>query len=183
MFCAKPALIPFETIRRLIPDGKESVRSALISLCDEEEVDLVLTTGGTGPSPRDETPEGTRAVLDKELPGFGEQLRQAGLAQTPTAILSRQLAGVRGRALIVNLPGRPASIRLSLNAVFPSIPYCLDLIGAGHIETDPSRIVSFRPSITDGSRSRRSFACYSSAMALRSTSGISGGDDGWRRRI
>ncbi len=137
---------PFETIRRLIPDGKESVRGALISLCDEEEVDLVLTTGGTGPSPRDETPEGTKAVLDKELPGFGEQLRQAGLAQTPTAILSRQLAGVRGRTLIVNLPGRPASIRLSLNAVFPSIPYCLDLIGAGHIETDPSRIVSFRPS-------------------------------------
>ncbi|MCV3735280.1 molybdopterin adenylyltransferase (plasmid) [Rhizobium sp. TRM96647] len=137
---------PFETVRRLIPDGRDSVRTTLISLCDEEKADLVLTTGGTGPAPRDETPDGTRAVLDRELPGFGELLRQAGLAQTPTAILSRQTAGVRGSTLIVNLPGRPASIRLSLNAVFPSIPYCLDLIGAGRIETDPSRIVSFRPS-------------------------------------
>ncbi|MBB3975636.1 molybdopterin adenylyltransferase [Rhizobium azooxidifex] len=136
---------PFETVRRLIPDGREPVRTTLITLCDEDAVDLVLTTGGTGPSPRDETPDGTKAVLDKELPGFGELLRQAGLAQTPTAILSRQTAGVRGKTLIVNLPGRPASIRLSLNAVFPSIPYCLDLIGAGRIETDPARIVSFRP--------------------------------------
>lgn len=136
---------PFETVRRLIPDGRDPVRTTLITLCDEDEVDLVLTTGGTGPSPRDETPDGTKAVLDKELPGFGELLRQAGLAQTPTAILSRQTAGVRGKTLIVNLPGRPASIRLSLNAVFPSIPYCLDLIGAGRIETDPARIVSFRP--------------------------------------
>lgn len=136
---------PFQTVRRLIPDGRDPVRTTLITLCDEDEVDLVLTTGGTGPSPRDETPDGTKAVLDKELPGFGELLRQAGLAQTPTAILSRQTAGVRGKTLIVNLPGRPASIRLSLNAVFPSIPYCLDLIGAGRIETDPARIVSFRP--------------------------------------
>lgn len=136
---------PFETIRRLIPDGCESVRATLVELCDGERADLVLTTGGTGPSPRDETPEGTRVVLDKELPGFGEQLRRASLAQTPTAILSRQTAGIRGKTLIVNLPGNPAAIRMSLNAVFAAVPYCLDLIGAGRIETDTSRIVSFRP--------------------------------------
>jgi molybdopterin adenylyltransferase len=138
-------ITPFEIIRRVIPDGRKSVRTTLAALCDDDGADLVLTTGGTGPSPRDETPEGTRAVLNKELPGFGEQLRHASLAQTPTAILSRQTAGLRGKTLIVNLPGQPSSIRLSLNAVFPAIPYCLDLIGAGRIETDPSRIVSFRP--------------------------------------
>ena len=117
-----------------------------MELCDAEGVDLILTTGGTGPAPRDETPEAMREVLHKELPGFGEQLRRASLAQTPTAILSRQTAGTRGKTLIVNLPGKPASIRLSLDTVFPAIPYCLDLIGAGRLETDPAVVVSFRPS-------------------------------------
>lgn len=136
---------PFETVLRLIPDGRDSVSATLAALCDEDGVDLILTTGGTGPSPRDETPEGTIAILHKELPGFGEQLRRASLQQTPTAILSRQTAGIRGKTLIVNLPGNPASIRLSLNTVFAAVPYCLDLIGAGRIETDPTRIASFRP--------------------------------------
>lgn len=136
---------PFEIVRRIIPDGIASVRDTLLTLCDEQHVDLVLTTGGTGPAPRDETPEAMREVLVKELPGFGEQLRRASLDQTPTAILSRQTAGTRGRTLIVNLPGKPDSIRLSLDAVFAAVPYCLDLIGAGRIETDPARIKAFRP--------------------------------------
>ncbi|MFC3075480.1 molybdopterin adenylyltransferase [Shinella pollutisoli] len=136
---------PFEIVRRIIPDGIASVRDTLLTLCDEQHVDLVLTTGGTGPAPRDETPEAMREVLVKELPGFGEQLRRASLDQTPTAILSRQTAGTRGRTLIVNLPGKPDSIRLSLDAVFAAVPYCLDLIGAGRIETDPARIQAFRP--------------------------------------
>lgn len=137
---------PYAIIRRVIPDGLASVRDTLVALCDAEGVDLILTTGGTGPAPRDETPEAMREVLHKELPGFGEQLRRASLAQTPTAILSRQTAGTRGKTLIVNLPGKPASIRLSLDTIFPAIPYCLDLIGAGRIETDPAVVVSFRPS-------------------------------------
>lgn len=136
---------PFETHFKLIPDGMQSVRDTLIALCDQSMVDLILTTGGTGPAPRDETPEGTQAVLTKELPGFGERLRHASLEQTPTAILSRQTAGIRGKTLIVNLPGKPSSIRFSLDAVFPAIPYCLDLMGAGHVETDPARVKSFRP--------------------------------------
>jgi len=136
---------PFETVRWIVPDGFGPVRDALVALCDEQCVDLILTTGGTGPSPRDETPEAMHAVMAKELPGFGEQLRRASLAQTPTAILSRQTAGTRGRTLIVNLPGKPTSIRVSLNAVFPAVPYCLDLIGAGRIETDPARLKTFRP--------------------------------------
>lgn len=136
---------PFEIVRRIIPDGIASVRDTLLTLCDEQHVDLVLTTGGTGPAPRDETPEAMREVLTKELPGFGEQLRRASLDQTPTAILSRQTAGTRGRTLIINLPGKPDSIRLSLDAVFAAVPYCLDLIGAGRIETDPARIKAFRP--------------------------------------
>jgi molybdopterin adenylyltransferase len=136
---------PFEIVRWIVPDGFGPVRDALVELCDEQRVDLILTTGGTGPSPRDETPEAMRAVMVKELPGFGEQLRRASLAQTPTAILSRQTAGTRGSTLIINLPGKPTSIRVSLNAVFAAVPYCLDLIGAGRIETDPARLNAFRP--------------------------------------
>jgi len=124
----------------------ESVRDALIALCVAERADLILTTGGTGPAPRDLTPEAMQAVLDKELPGFGELMRRVSLDQVPTAILSRQTAGIRGGTLIINLPGKPASIALCLNAVFPAVPYCLDLIGAGRIETDPSVLKSFRPS-------------------------------------
>jgi molybdopterin adenylyltransferase len=137
----------YEIVRRIIPDGVASVRDTLIALCDQEGVDLILTTGGTGPSPRDETPEAMREVLVKELPGFGEQLRRASLEQTPTAILSRQTAGTRGKTLIINLPGKPSSIRFSLDTIFAAVPYCLDLIGAGRIETDPARIKAFRPPV------------------------------------
>jgi molybdopterin adenylyltransferase len=136
---------PWEPVHRVIPDGVESVRAALIGLCDDERVDLILTTGGTGPSPRDCTPEATQAVVEREMPGFGEAMRLASLKFVPTAILSRQLAGTRGRCLIINLPGKPASISVCLEAVFAAVPYCLDLTGAGRIETDPAVIAAFRP--------------------------------------
>ena len=136
---------PFFTLRRIIPDGFESVRDTLIDLADTEHCDLVLTTGGTGPSPRDLTPEATLAAAPREFPGFGELMRQVSLRQVPTAILSRQLAAQRGACLIINLPGKPASIAVCLDAVFPAVPYCLDLIGAARIETDPAVLASFRP--------------------------------------
>lgn len=131
--------------RHVVPDGLESVRDILLDLCDREGVDLVLTTGGTGPSPRDLTPEAMRQVMTKEMPGFGEIMRKASFEQVPTAMLSRQTAGIRGRSLILNLPGKPLSIDICLNAVFPAIPYCLDLIGAGTILTDPAIIQCHRP--------------------------------------
>ncbi|MGP2490656.1 molybdopterin adenylyltransferase [Mesorhizobium sp. PUT5] len=121
-------------VRSIVPDGLESVRNALVELCDRDGADLVLTTGGTGPALRDLTPEAMRQVVTKELPGFGELMRQASLVQVPTAILSRQSAGVRGRTLIINLPGKPSAIDVCLAAVFPAVPYCLELIGAGRIE-------------------------------------------------
>lgn len=136
---------PWTAVTRTVPDGCDSVRSALIGFCDTDCLDLVLTTGGTGPSERDQTPEAMQAVVLKELPGFGEVMRRASFVSVPTAILSRQSAGTRGRTLIVNLPGKPTSIELCLNAVFPAIPYCLDLIGAGRIETDPTVVAAFRP--------------------------------------
>lgn len=136
---------PYQVIRRIIPDGVGSVSQALKALCDEDGADLVLTTGGTGPSPRDQTPEAMKLVMEKELPGFGELLRRKSLEQVPTAILSRQTAGTRGKSLIINLPGRPRSIAMSLEAVFAAVPYCLDLIGAGRVETDPQILPSFRP--------------------------------------
>ena len=139
---------PWTPLRRITPDGLEAVRDALVELCDRDGADLVLTTGGTGPAPRDLTPEAMQAVLHKPLPGFGELMRRVSLEQVPTAILSRQEAGIRGRTLIVNLPGRPSSIDICLNAVFPAIPYCLDLIGAGRIETDERLVASFRPGKT-----------------------------------
>lgn len=138
-------ITPYDVIRRVIPDGMASVRDTLIELCDDLACDLVLTTGGTGPAPRDETPEAMQAVLHKELAGFGELMRRKSLEQTPTAILSRQTAGIRGKSLILNLPGKPASIEMTLQAVFPAIPYCLDLIGAGCIETAPSVVKAHRP--------------------------------------
>ncbi|MBV2143239.1 molybdopterin adenylyltransferase [Falsochrobactrum sp. TDYN1] len=142
----KSALIPpYEVVKRVIPDGMASVRDTLIELCDDLACDLVLTTGGTGPSPRDETPEAMQAILHKELAGFGELMRRKSLEQTPTAILSRQTAGIRGKSFILNLPGKPASIAMTLQAVFPAVPYCLDLIGAGRIETDPSIVKTHRP--------------------------------------
>lgn len=136
---------PFRIERRIIPDGFESVRDTLIELADTVGCDLIVTTGGTGPSPRDLTPEATLAACPRELPGFGELMRQVSLAQTPTAILSRQVAAHRDKCLVINLPGKPAAIELCLNAVMPAVPYCLDLIGAAWIDTDPARVKAFRP--------------------------------------
>ena len=144
-FLQEVVTTPWRAIRRLVPDGIETVRDALIDLADRERCALIFTTGGTGPAPRDLTPEATVAACTRLMPGFGELMRTESLKQVPTAILSRQTAGIRGTTLIVNLPGRPASIRVSMQAVFPAIPYCLDLIGAGRIETDPARCKAFRP--------------------------------------
>tara|TARA_R100001129_G_scaffold138498_3_gene99655 strand:+ start:6977 stop:7501 length:525 start_codon:yes stop_codon:yes gene_type:complete len=144
-WCRKAISSDFEMVRRVIPDGMESVRDTLIDLCDNEKADLILTTGGTGPSPRDLTPEAMREVITMELPGFGELMRRVSLEEVPTAILSRQTAGVRGTTLIVNVPGKPAAIDTCLKAVFPAIPYCLDLIGAGRIEVNDDFIKVFRP--------------------------------------
>ena len=130
---------------QVIPDGMESVRDTLIALCDVEHCDLVLTTGGTGPSPRDLTPEAMQVVIEKELPGFGELMRQVSLREVPTAILSRETAGIRGKTLIINVPGKPSSIKTCLDAVFPAVPYCLDIIGAGWVETRDEVCKSFRP--------------------------------------
>lgn len=138
----------YELIAKIIPDGVDSVRDTLIRLCDEEQADLILTTGGTGPAPRDLTPEAMREVMQKELPGFGELMRQVSLREVATAILSRQTAGTRGQSLIINLPGKPAAIKTCLDAVFAAVPFCLDLIGAGRIETHPERIETFRPKKT-----------------------------------
>lgn len=136
---------PWRAERRIVADGLEVVGDALIDFCDRDCVNLVLTTGGTGPSPRDLTPEAMARVLEKELPGFGEVMRRISFETVPTAILSRQTAGTRGSTLIVNLPGKPRSIEVCLAAVFPAIPYCLDLIGAGRIETHSSAVAGFRP--------------------------------------
>ncbi len=136
---------PWSDVYRLIPDDFATICTTLEDLCDREACDLVVTTGGTGPAPRDVTPEATEAVCSKLLPGFGEQMRATSLQFVPTAILSRQTAGIRGRSLIINLPGKPKSIRECLDAIFPAVPYCLDLIGAARIETDPAVIAAFRP--------------------------------------
>jgi molybdopterin adenylyltransferase len=136
---------PFEIVRKIVPDGFESVRDTLIALVDVEGCDLVFTTGGTGPSSRDLTPEATEAAAPRLYLGFGEAMRQASLRDVPTAILSRQIAAQRGRCLIVNLPGRPGSIKTCLDAIFAAIPYCLDLMGAARLETNPAVIEAFRP--------------------------------------
>ena len=136
---------PWHDIYRLIADDQTAIENTLIELCDREHCDLVVTTGGTGPAPRDVTPEATTAVCQRMMPGFGELMRAASLAFVPTAILSRQTAGIRGATLIINLPGKPKSIRECLDAVFPAVPYCLDLIGAARLETDASVIKAFRP--------------------------------------
>ncbi|HEX7564744.1 MAG TPA: molybdopterin adenylyltransferase [Bradyrhizobium sp.] len=144
-FLREVVTTPWLAVRRLVPDGIESVRDALIDLADHERCALIFTTGGTGPAPRDLTPEATVAVCTRLMPGFGELMRTESLKQVPTAILSRQTAGIRGTTLIINLPGRPASIQFTMQAVFPAIPYCLDLIGSPRIETDPARCKAFRP--------------------------------------
>lgn len=135
----------WKPLYRLIPDEQESIERTMIDLCDREGCCLVITTGGTGPALRDVTPEATEAVCQKMLPGFGELMRQTSLKYVPTAILSRQSAGIRGKSLILNLPGKPKSIRECLDAVFPAIPYCIDLIEGPYIETNEAVIQAFRP--------------------------------------
>jgi len=130
---------------RLIADELAVIRSTLISLVDEKRCNLILTTGGTGPAPRDVTPEATLAVAEKVMPGFGEQMRAVSLKYVPTAILSRQVAVVRGHALIINLPGQPKAIRETLDGVFAAVPYCIDLIGGPYIETHEAVCKAFRP--------------------------------------
>ena len=137
-----PALVFHE---RLIPDEQGIVEKTLKELVDGEGCHLVLTTGGTGPAPRDVTPEATIAVADKVMPGFGEQMRAVSLKYVPTAILSRQVAVVRKQALIINLPGQPKAIKETLDGVFAAVPYCIDLIGGPYIETDESLVKAFRP--------------------------------------
>jgi len=136
---------PWRMERRLIPDEQPLIENTLIELVDAVGCHLVLTTGGTGPAPRDVTPEATLAVADKVLPGFGEQMRQVSLKYVPTAILSRQAGVVRGRALILNLPGQPKAIKETLDGVFPAVPYCLDLIGGPYVETHDAVCKVFRP--------------------------------------
>ncbi|MDV3238386.1 MAG: molybdopterin adenylyltransferase [Gammaproteobacteria bacterium] len=136
---------PWEPVTRLIPDERAEVEAALKDLCDREGCCLVVTTGGTGPAPRDVTPEATEAVIEKLMPGFGEQMRAVSLRHVPTAILSRQLAGIRGGSLIINLPGKPAAIAECLEAVFPAVPYCIDLIGGPFLTTDEAVVKAFRP--------------------------------------
>jgi molybdopterin adenylyltransferase len=130
---------------RLIPDERALIESTLVELVDVKGCHLVLTTGGTGPAPRDVTPEATLAVADKVMPGFGEQMRAVSLKYVPTAILSRQVAVVRKQALIINLPGQPKAIKETLDGVFAAVPYCIDLIGGPYIETDESLVKAFRP--------------------------------------
>jgi molybdopterin adenylyltransferase len=144
-YFAKALTSPWQAVTRVIPDERGGIAQTLIELADKEGCCLIVTTGGTGPAPRDVTPEATEDVIDKLMPGFGELMRQVSLAKVPTAILSRQLAGIRGKALIVNLPGRPRAIAECLDAVMPAIPYCIDLIEGPYIETDPAVIVAFRP--------------------------------------
>ncbi|MEM9361323.1 MAG: molybdopterin adenylyltransferase [Bacteroidota bacterium] len=129
----------------VIPDEQELLEKELINMADDKDCCLIVTTGGTGPAVRDVTPEATIAVCEKLLPGFGEQMRQVSLQYVPTAILSRQTAGIRGNTLVVNLPGKPKSIRECLEAVFPAIPYCIDLIDGPYMESNPQEMKVFRP--------------------------------------
>lgn len=135
----------WEPRARVVEDEVEQIAAALEELCDDAGCCLVVTTGGTGPAPRDVTPEATLAVCEKPMPGFGELMRQVSLEAVPTAILSRQTAGIRGSALIVNLPGQPKAIGECLDAVFPAIPYCVDLIGGPYLTTNEARLAAFRP--------------------------------------
>jgi molybdopterin adenylyltransferase len=143
----------WRTVTRLIPDEQPEIERTLKALVDDERCHLVLTTGGTGPALRDVTPEATLAVADREMPGFGEQMRQVSLKFVPTAILSRQVAVIRKQALIINLPGQPKSIRETLeglreagvHGIFAAVPYCIDLIGGPYIETHEAVVKAFRP--------------------------------------
>lgn len=141
----KALITPWEAVARVIPDERPVVEATLRSLCDEHGCALVVTTGGTGPAPRDLTPEATEAVCEKMMPGFGEQMRAVSLKVVPTAILSRQTAGIRGKTLIINLPGKPSAIRDCLEAVFPAIPYCLDLLEGPFLQGSDTAPKVFRP--------------------------------------
>lgn len=142
---------PWQAVARVIPDEQALIEATLCELSDAENCSLIVTTGGTGPALRDVTPEATEAVCSKMLPGFGELMRTASLKFVPTAILSRQTAGIRGKSLIVNLPGKPSAIDDCLNAVFPAIPYCIDLIEGAYLDSDPKQCKTFRPAHTQRS--------------------------------
>lgn len=135
----------WEAVYEVIPDEQDVIEATLIKMADEQNCSLIVTTGGTGPAKRDVTPEATEAVCDRMMPGFGELMRAESLKFVPTAILSRQTAGLRADSLIVNLPGKPKSIRECLDAVFPAIPYCIDLMDGPFFECDESVIKPFRP--------------------------------------
>jgi molybdopterin adenylyltransferase len=135
----------WDAVPRLIPDERQLIEQTLIELCDDEGCCLVVTTGGTGPAPRDVTPEATAAVCHKILDGFAEQMRAVSLKVVPTAILSRQIAGIRHKSLIINLPGKPSAIRDCLMAVFAAVPYCIDLIEGPFLTTHESVVKAFRP--------------------------------------
>ena len=144
-FLSEAVTSPWEVVRCLVPDEQSLIESSLKELVDNEGCSVVITTGGTGPAPRDVTPEATEAVCERVLPGFGEQMRAISLRHVPTAVLSRQTAGIRGSCLILNLPGSPRSIREILDEVFAAVPYCVDLIGGPYITTDLSVVDAFRP--------------------------------------
>ncbi|MEM6633603.1 MAG: molybdopterin adenylyltransferase [Bacteroidota bacterium] len=135
----------WEPVYRVIPDEQDQIEAAFCDMADQQGCCLIVTSGGTGPAPRDVTPEATEAVCEKMMPGFGELMRQESLKYVPTAILSRQTAGIRGQTLIINLPGKPKAIRECLDAVFPAVPYCIDLINGPYLECNESVIKPFRP--------------------------------------
>ena len=136
---------PMHIVTRIIPDEQALIEATLKELCDVEKCSLVLTTGGTGPAPRDVTPEATLAVATREMPGFGELMRMNNLKYTPTAILSRQTAVIRGQSFIINLPGQPKAIKETLDGIFAAVPYCVDLIGGPYSETHEELIKAHRP--------------------------------------
>ncbi|GLS03267.1 molybdopterin adenylyltransferase [Chitiniphilus shinanonensis] len=154
---ARALATPYQTVTRLIADEQPQIEAALIELIDAQGCHLVLTTGGTGPAPRDVTPDATLAVADRVMPGFGEQMRQVSLHFVPTALLSRQIGAIRGASLILNLPGQPKSIKETLEGVkdasgvtvvpgvFAAVPYCLELLGAPRVDTHPQVVAAFRP--------------------------------------
>lgn len=135
----------WQSVYKVLPDEQEQLEQAMIDMADQADCCLIITSGGTGPALRDVTPEATEAVCEKMLPGFGELMRTESLKYVPTAILSRQIAGIRNKTLIINLPGKPKAIRQCLDAVFPAVPYCIDLIGGPYLECNPNVIKAFRP--------------------------------------
>jgi molybdopterin adenylyltransferase len=143
-FLTSAVLNPFSLDRRVIPDEQSEIESALISMVDAGCA-VIITTGGTGPAPRDVTPEATEAVCERMMPGFGEQMRAISLRHVPTAVLSRQTAGIRANTLILNLPGSPRSIRETIDEIWPAVPYCVDLIGGPYIETTEGPWAAWRP--------------------------------------